>query len=247
MDIYDIITIFTICETSELRTALKNAVKREKEITPHLVKAVEYFCDYYDKITEENMLCFFSVVLLSQFHCQDAHEAICRLAKIPYDYKKDYLQQFLGDLMENFARIIANTYNGDTRHILSVIECVDAEPYVRDCAMESLVILAIKNIIPRETVISIFRSFLINGLETNPLESDDILLINGMIIGCCYDLSAVELLPLIKKKFDDGLVDSTYVGYEEEMAPIEPWIERNINCTDDAIKICERFPYMFPR
>lgn len=182
--------------------------------------------------------------------------------KIPCDIKNDYLEIILGDvLMSNMQKILANTCNGDLKYIKSIIECGAANIYHKGIALESLTILAISNIVPRTAIIDYLKLLLENNksyFDKKPrsarrfydsrygLLSDDNLLLNGYIIGECYDLCATELLPLIKQIFKENMVDKGYVFFEEKMIqPDQLWIDKNINYTNNIIEILESWGAFF--
>lgn len=101
--------------------------------------------------------------------------------------------------------------------------------YIRGTALECLSMLVITNRIPRKIVIDYLESLLKRGLENKPKERfigrhenmfkcNDILLMNGCIISECYNLCAIELQSLIKKSFDERIVDENYVCYEKDIS-----------------------------
>lgn len=246
MEIDQIFDILVTNKRSLTRNALQNAILQKNDIIPYLIKNIEYLCKNHNKIDDDdanNHICFYSLLLLSQFHCHESHETICQLMKIPYNKKNDYLGMILGDLItEGLEQILANTYNGDINHIKSIVECDKAYIFVRGAALQSLTILAIRDTIPRNIVIEYFKSL----LEKRSSERD-ILLWNGIIINECYNLCAIELLPLIEQKFKKNMVDKIFIQFEKNMETDQCWIDRNINCSDNIIEILESWPYIFDK
>ena len=232
MDVDEIIN--KLAEDTDVfpKEALQHAALKKDEIIPHLIKGIQDASDR--KINSRSNLPCLSVLLLSQFQCQESHEALCKLMKIPHEKDNDYLYAILDDLLcENMPSVLANTYNGDMKHIESIIDCEEANVFARGAAMTSLVLLVLTNVIPRDMVINYFETLLKNGMK-----SYDIVELNSMLIKRCYQLQAKELLPLIKLKYDEGLVDKREVPFDQNMPrPSKWWYDMKINCTRDTIEI----------
>lgn len=220
------------------RDALKYAFSKKNEITPHLIKCIEDFPQNCKTMYPDNDLPFYSILLLSYFKCEEAHTAICDMLKITHDEEDDPLDIFLGQLLsEIIPTTLANTYNGDIKHIKSVIECSDANIFARDAAMRSLIILTIREKISKGETIKYFKSLL-----KTELESYDISMLNALIVDESYLLQSEELLPLIKAKFDKKVVDTHITRYRTTLPPDE-FVKKylRIDQSDNPIKILEKW------
>uniref|UniRef100_A0A6C0C9P4 Uncharacterized protein n=1 Tax=viral metagenome TaxID=1070528 RepID=A0A6C0C9P4_9ZZZZ len=247
MKISVILDVLKNCDSKSVKEALDSAILKKNEIIPHLIKIVNYFCANYKTIEEEDMSCFFSLLLLSHLNCYDAHESICELMKIPYDFN-----MLLDDLMENISCIIANTCDGNITHIISIITCTGTGRYVKCCALESLTLLVILGKVPRKTIVDYYEKLLNDALVNKPNDrfkgrqenmyiTNDVILFNAYVISECYALKAIELQPLIHRLFKEKIVDENYVGSINDA--FEYTDQQHISCTNNIFEILKTYPF----
>jgi len=217
--------------------ALKEAANRKDEIIPHLVKSVQDALDSYEHADRNNYLPIHSVLLLSQFKAQESHELICNLMKIPCSEESNPLDNILDIVLtECMHNVLANTYNGDTSHIRSIIETTDASVFARGAAIVSLVLLLLREVVPKDETISYLKS-----LFEIKIESYNVHMFYSLLIHACNQLEMPEFEPWIKQKYEQDLVDTSIVPIEQMTKRSDSWTKLVLNYSNDPIEILGRW------
>ena len=192
------------------REALESAIAQQEAITPHLLDILDYAAKNPDEVLDKNNFSFlYALYLLGQFREQRAYPLVIKLASL--DAK--IVDELLGDtITEGLAQILASVCGGDTTLIKELAEKQQAEMFVRSAAFQSLVILAVNDITPREEVIGYFAALFDGKLETD--ES----YLWAALVSEAVDLYPAELYERIKRAFEEELVDETVVdlGWVEQ-------------------------------
>ena len=103
--------------------------------------------------------------LLAQFRERRAYKPIADFFSIP----GEATLEVTGDLVkEDLGRILAAVSGGNTGLIRQLIENRDANEYVRDAALVSLLALLVEGETTREEIVAYTKSLYWGGLEREP-------------------------------------------------------------------------------
>lgn len=237
MELTKIIQDLTIKQNKIPIEALKEAAKRKDEISSHLVKSIQDAYDNYEHIDLTNYLPIHAVMLLSQFKHQESHELICKLMKLPCSETSSPLDGILDIVLtECMHNVLANTYNGDINHIRSIIEESNASVYARGAAIVSMVLLMLRDVIPKETTITYLKS-----LFEIKIESYNVPMFYSLLIHACNQLQMPEFEPWIKQKYEQDLVNISIVPIERLTQRSESWTNLCLNYSNDPVEILGRW------
>jgi len=110
---------------------------------------------------------------------------------------------------EDGPRILASVCDGDLEPIKQLILNRQASEDGRSAAIGALALLAAWLEVPRERVITLFEWLTREGLAREPG------LVWNSLAAHCRDIEAIELLPELRRAFDEGLIDEHYVSRAE--------------------------------
>jgi hypothetical protein len=216
------------------REAFKAADVRREEITDRLLAALEAgLAAPSDARGEVSQLFCHALYLLAKWREPRAFPFVVRLLSLPGKGARELTDDVA---TAGGARILASVCGGDRPEIRALVENRDADEYCRATALDSLAVLAAWGELPRATVIGYLRE-LISG----KLEREHSFVWNE--IACLIaDLDAGELVPLIREPYEDGLVDSAVIAWDEienrishtGRAPFEEFQHRHPPITDVA-------------
>ncbi len=194
------------------RAALEAAIAQQEEITPHLLEILDHTATNPDEVLNKNNFSFlYALYLLGQFREPRAYPLVIKLASL--DAKT--VDELLGDtITEGLAQILASVCDGDTALIKELAENEQAEIFVRSAAFQSLVILVVNDITPREEVLGYFAE-----LFDGKFKADDSYLW-AALVSEATDLYPAELYERIKRAFEAELVDETVVDLA--------WVEQHL-------------------
>ncbi len=190
------------------RKALEAAIEQQQTITPRLL-------DYLERIAadpqqmidgDDTDLVMFAVYLLAQFREPQAYPLIVKLVSCDSE-TVDYL---LGDVItESLGRILASVCDGDLQPLKKLVESNRANEYVRSAALHSFVTLYSENAISRDEILAFFKAM----FRQHPLREE-----NHIWNSLCHlseGFRFVELLPDIRRAFEDNLTDRQYSALED--------------------------------
>jgi len=189
--------------------ALEEAISRKEEITPHLLDTLVY--------AEKNMRKLYSNVeyfahmnamfLLAQFREEKAYPLIVKL----FSHSGSLPLDFTGDVVtEDLHRLLASVCGGNTSLINKMNEDRELDEYTRDAAARSWLVLVANDIKTREEAFEYYLSLFRGGYERKPSH------IWGGLVSDCLDLFPEgEFIAEIKKVFDEGLVEESFVTMED--------------------------------
>ncbi len=205
------------------RQTLTEAAALQEEITPHLIAILDRMTarpEYYAYETRyEGHLC--ALFLLAQFRESSACAAVASFCRI----RPDLLEEFLGDLItQDLGRILAAVCDGDTAPIRALIEDTAANEYARDAGMESLKILVLEGILPRDEVMAYFKELFNSRLE----RQKDSMIRAGLVCEA-VDLYPAEVMEEIREAFREELLDECFISLEE--------VEKIL---DDGAELCRQ-------
>jgi hypothetical protein len=162
---------------------------------------------------------------------------------------QERVDELLGDaIAETLTGILAGSFDGDVAALCGLVEDVDVDPFVRDAALQALVLLNFDGRIDRRTVEAFLRTLDANGLI--PL-SDKVMWHAWM--SAVAVLGAEPLAPAVRAAFADGRISPEFCDEEDfdhllAQALARPrdrsrLTEEHIGYIDDVVGTLQRFHY----
>src|SRR5437899_8894507 len=150
----------------------------------------------------------------------------------------------VGDTVtEGLKQIFASVYDGNPAPLHRLIENEEANEYVRDAAINAILLLEQTGQMARAEVIDYFR-----GLFHSRLQRIHSFAWNGLVCAVA-DLPAPELLEGVRQAYAEGLVDESVAdleGIERDLAAPEPSRRERPTLITDAIGEMERWACFHP-
>ena len=206
--ITEILEAFNIFDGNYKREQVDSAIELKKEITPHLIEILEnVLADPDPYIQNENLYDhIYAWMLLGHFRESKAHSVIIDLFSLPDEIP----HELFGDLAtSDLPIILLRTCGGSIDRIKSMALNKDVDVYCRISALNAMAYAVVEGIASREEVISFFGT-LFTGNEADA-DSDFWSLLSGFV----YDLYPEELMDTIKKAYDNDLIFSGIIEYED--------------------------------
>lgn len=225
------------------REALIEVINNRDEAIPHLLGILEYSIENIDRLIMDDgyFAHIYAMYLLAQFKEQKAYPLFIKLFSIPGEIVLD----FTGEVVtEDLGKILCSVCNGDIEPIKSLIENRTANDYVRSAAFECLVILVATGQKTCSEIMAYFKELFNGKLEREHSHVWDALVINS------YYLYPEEVFDDIKRAYDEGLVDSFFIGFEsimnamengrvETLQRIQPLMRNKCRPIEDTVKEME--------
>jgi|ERR1700722_5212280 len=225
------------------REAIEAAIAKKTQITPYLLQILEDALNRIDEIIEDDNYQghLYAMYLLAQFREERAYPYLIQLFSFPGEIP----HAIAGDVLtEDLSRIFASVCGDHIDPLLSLIENVSINEYVRAACQTGLVILVGCGTCPRTKVIDYFKSLFEGKLERIPSFAWD------NLVACCCSLYPEELYPHIRKAFDENLVNTTFISLEdvtsimaEEKQSCIFHLFQNAELIDDAVSEMEKWLY----
>lgn len=190
------------------REAIESAIAKRSQITPYLLEILEDAITRIDEIIEDDNYQghLYAMYLLAQFREERAFPYLIHLFSFPGDIP----HAIAGDVLtEDLSRILASVCGKNYSALMSLIENVSVNEYVRAACQTSLVILVGCGLLSRNAVTDYFRSLFEGKLERIPSFAWDNLIV------CCCTVHPEELYSYIKKTFDDHLINTSFISLED--------------------------------
>lgn len=190
------------------REALERAIEEREAITPLLLDILSNCKNNLEELSNkpDYILHFCAFYLLAQFREPLAYPIVIDFFSIPGDMPVDATRDLVG---EDLSRILASVCHGNIKPIKSLIENKEIDQRIRGAAVDSLMILVIHKIIPREEIIQSYKELFIK-IYTNKTsifqtkEQQNYIL--GNLVMNSSMLAPVELQQHIEKTFDENLI-----------------------------------------
>jgi len=222
--------------------AMRAAIEQQEAITPELLRVAEAIAANPSEVAKRDdyMLPVFALYLLAQFREKRAYPAIVKIFSAPGETSYD----LVGDTVtEGLKQIFASVYDGNPAPLNGLIENEAANEYVRDAAINAILLLEKTDQIPRAEVIDYFRSLFRGRLERTQSFAWD-----GLVCAVA-DLPAPELLEEVRQAYAEGLVDESVAdleGIERDLAAPKPWRRDRPTLITDAVGEMERWACFHP-
>jgi len=189
------------------RQAIQEAIAKQEQITPELLKILEYATQNVEELVERMgyIAHIYAMFLLAQFRERRAYPLIVNFYSIPGEITLD----LTGDVVtEDLDRILASVSGGDIGLMTELVENEQANEYVRNAALRGLVILVARGEQSREDIVAYFQS-----LYRGKLPREYLHIWSELVFTSTY-LYPEEVLDDIKQAFKDGLIDGMYIDFE---------------------------------
>ena len=219
-------------------TALRAAIEQKDEVSTLLVQALEEVAADPKKFAKPDyMLHLFAAYLLAQFRDKRAYEPLCRISAAP----AETADNLFGDTStERLDSILASVYDGNPEPLKRLIESDEVYEFIRGAALEAFVILFHTGQISREEALEYFRSLFQEKLRREPGQ------VWNSLAGAVGFMPAPELIPEMRKAYEDDLIDPFYASLEdferEALTPFESkedWQRDKQTLIDDTISEME--------
>jgi hypothetical protein len=219
LSVEEIMEIFFYDDYVFPRHALRQAVEKKEEITPHLLKALERAANAPEDVLEDDDDSYiYAMFLLAQFRERRAYPLIIKIASHPPQQADD----LLGDIpTEDLANVLASVSMGDTSLIVELAANKEAEEFSRAAAIRAWLALVVSGERSREEAVAYYKSLFEGGLE------DRNEVVWSELVDSANDLYPEEVYDHIKNAYDDGLVDEYIVEPE--------WVDEQIALGKDEV------------
>ncbi len=186
--------------------ALREAIARKDEITPHLLAVLEHVAREPDEVGERYVLHAFAMFLLAQFREPRAFPLLLKLARLP----RKSLDDLLGDIVtEDFAAILASVCGSDLGPIKALVEDPAVDEYVRSAALRALTTVFFDGRISRNELVAYHAHLLHGGLLRTPS------FIWSSLAARATAIHPRENLAGLRRAFQEGLIDEFFIGWRQ--------------------------------
>lgn len=214
------------------KEALKEAIKRQDEITPIFLKALdEVLADpAMAAQDDESSLYFYGIFLLAQFREKRAFPKVIELISLP----SDDVELIFGDIItEDLPAILYSTYDGDRSLLERVIENPNVYFYVRGSVLRVLGQLYVDGDITHEYLVAYLRRLIAERVDSKDTER----MFNTFIQGVVCDCALLDMVEDIERLYEEQRVSPTIYGDFDEFMD---WMQRDddrlgVQYIDDVI------------
>ena len=208
MNVTDIIATFEQSPRKFPYEAIEEAIRLKDQIVPALLSLIENPVHLFQKCAQQPdyMGHVYAMFLLAQFRMTRAIPLVIKIYSHPTK-QVDLLGWEL--ITEDLPRIVASVYAGDPTPIKALIENEDADEYVRDAMLKTLMILVIHGKMARAELTEYCTSLIREKLDRTP-----------SFIWCglakfCADLGEQGLFEDLQAIFAEDLADPSYMTLNE--------------------------------
>jgi hypothetical protein len=182
-------------------------IARREEVTPKFLEILENI-DHDPEpwlVDDNRMVHVYAMYLLALFREQAAYPLVVRIFSRPGEFSFD----LAGDVVtQDLGRILASVSGGDISGLTALIENEQANEWVRAVAIDGMFSLVVTGQRTREDVMAyVLRLF--QKLERKPGAQWD------GLANICADLWPREAMDDLRRAYDEGLVDSNSIDWED--------------------------------
>ncbi len=173
---------------------------------PYLNAAIDRAVSEGEDLDENYQLHFYAIFLLGQFQERESFPRIMKLVSLP----RDVLDRMIGDAVTSGLQdILYNTYNGDKELLKSSIKNKNLDDYARSAMLKVVGQLYLDGEFGKEELQVLIREIVYNEEEIGDYIYTELIY---TMCGCHF----VEMLPEIRRLFEDGRIDGfAFEGYAE--------------------------------
>lgn len=186
------------------RAALEAASVRRAELVPRFLEILEAHLAEPPEVAEPPASLFFIFHLFGAWRETAAYRPLARLLARP----PEEVQAILGDgETVTSYRVMASVCDGDPQPLFDLIENSDLDEFLRAVMCDALALAVLHDRLDREPV----ARFLRDGFNNLEPQAEDYVWCGWQ--GAIARLGLAELSPLVKKAFDRGFLDPTWLEY----------------------------------
>lgn len=208
MEINEILKSFETFDGKYKRDEIDAALTKREEIIPHLISILEKVLQDPEKYADRDSNYWghiYAFMLLGHFSEAKAHDVIVDLFSLPNDLSSELFgDSVTGDL----PIVLLRTCGGNTERIKDLILNKSAYDYCRGSALQALSYTLLEGYITREEILSFYGELF--SEEESPRSP-----FHDILATCIYDIYPEELMDTIEKAYDEGLIHSGYISYED--------------------------------
>ncbi len=188
------------------------------EAKPFFYEALDYTHANPESVPDEYELHFYALLFLGEFKDRGSFEKIVEYVSVT----SDQLDFLLGDFVtEGLKDVIYNTYNGNLELLKNTIRNKDVCIYVRSAMLDVMGQLFLDGMLAKEDL----QNFLKEQFAAKEDEQEEIYTFAVEISCKCH---LVELMPDIRKLYDEDKIDSFIVGsYDDCLDLMFQYYENN--------------------
>jgi hypothetical protein len=207
MDVQDILKQLEVNEGTFPREAVAQAIEQREAIIPELLRILAYAHQNIEHLSETGYMAhLYAMYLLAQFREPRAYPLLVQFFSTPGEMALDVT----GDVVtEDLGRILASVAHGDIGLITALVENEQANEYVRDAALRSLVSVVACGDRTREDVLAYYQR-----LFQGRLPRVFSMLWNGLVWASTH-LYPEELYEDIKHAYDEELIENGVIRLED--------------------------------
>ena len=205
--VHEILDAFKIFDGIYKREQVEVAIQLKDEITPSLIMILEDLISNPNTYVENHDLYdhIYAVMLLGHFRKLSAHKLIIDIFSLPNDLPN----KLFGEIAtSDLPTILVNTCGGSVDHIKSMILDKKTDDFCRASACQALAYAVVEEYTSRKEVLEFFGT-LFTGNETDGTSN-----FWGFVASVACDLYPEEIIHVIKKAYEDGLIMPGVIGYQ---------------------------------
>jgi uncharacterized protein YchJ len=206
MDVQPILAQLERNEGHFPKAAIREAIEHQSEIIPPLIEVLEAVARDPQSFAADpkRMIHIYAMYLLAQFRESRAYSLLVQIFSAPGELPMD----LAGDVVtEDLGSILASVSDKDMNGMTSLVENEQANEFVRSAALKGLVTLVACGKRSRDEVMAYFQG-LFRTLDRTPSYAW------GSLASRCADLYPEEVVEDLRSAFEEGLIDSFYIGWE---------------------------------
>lgn len=180
------------------------AVARQEEITPHLLRILEEIsADPESWMEDDHDITTYTLVLLCHFKETRAHSLVLKLFSLPEPIAYELFGDFIG---QNLPSLLTNTCGGDLEGVRQLILNRNASSYCRWSACSALAYGVVAGMADRDEVVAFLKSLLTGDEATE----DDFGCFWDGVVSTLIELHPGDSLAEIRAAYDAELVFDDY-------------------------------------
>jgi hypothetical protein len=240
IDVGEIMTALDAPVRGYEREAVQAAMDQKEEVCPllleYLTRVLRDPAKYSDPDENDSFLPIYAVTLLGHHRVREAHTLLIELMSLPGEMPFD----LLGDAVLSVCiPALWKTSGGDPTDIVGLIENRRTNGYCRSSAIKALTYGVADGTLPRERVIEVLQG-LFTGDESSPADP----LIGSYAAANLAKLWPGESMEVLKKAYDDGLIERGYIGLQDIEAYLDEGKEARLAAFErEALKDLAATPH----
>lgn len=195
-------------------------ISENKELAlPYLYSAIDKAISEQDDLAMDYQLHFYALHLLAQFQERKSFPKIMELAALP----REILDYQIGDAVTSTLQdILYNTYNGDMDILKRAVKNPDIDDYARSSMLQAMAQVYLDGDFGKDEFQDFIRQIVYDEEDIGDFIYAELVY---LICGCHF----VDMLPEIRRIFEDGRVDGfTIGGYDESVDMMFEYREEKI-------------------